>query len=669
MYSIIVLFLTNFLLVTVMTVTSAASSPASSGNPVHLAPDRVLFHGAEIREMIIPGTPTMELGGDMQQWDVRKIQHQQRHRFIQSRKNTRLRALNFMGSESGDLVTVWDGNTTIIGPQPKKHAHHKKKKKRSHHHSSTDGQRSTPAHTVLILYDYRPAQLYGKLGQIYAIMLRNLLGHFQGLQVTMLPVDQYTGGQIDGFDVTFYLGSYYDNPIPSSFLQDVLTTERTLVWFKYNIWQLAWNDPTDFSSHFGFAFYGLRGLEEQPTISNPEPGFFDTVLYKGQAMTKYYSYDANTDTVYSDPDLGATQVVNPDLTQIFSEIRNSATGELLPYVIKGGNLWYFADIPFSYIDSRDRYLVLCDLLHDLLNRNHPEMHNALVRLEDLNAQVRPSTVKKLSRYLHKHHIPFALAVVPFYRDPLGINNDGYPEEIHLEDAHNLRKALRYALRKGGSLLMHGYTHQYESIPNPSTAVSTDDFEFWNIVENRPVDEDSRGWVLNRLDNGLDEFASVGYQPWCWETPHYQASPVAYRTFPERFAITYQRMVYYTSEYPVLTPGDPDADIMAGQFFPYPIYQDYYGQRIVPENLGNIEYDLSDIDPTSYYNYTPADILTNADYTLVVRDGMGAFFFHPFLLEKELHVPGFHDFQEVIKGLQHRGYHFIDAQDIFAGGNP
>jgi len=48
----------------------------------------------------------------------------------------------------------------------------------------------------------------------------------------------------------------------------------------------------------------------------------------------------------------------------------------------------------------------------------------------------------------------------------------------------------------------------------------------------------------------------------------------------------------------------------GQIFPYQIISDYYGQRVLPESLGNIEYNISNIDPTSNYNYTWQDIVTN-----------------------------------------------------------
>src|SRR5262245_13132058 len=47
----------------------------------------------------------------------------------------------------------------------------------------------------LILYDSNPTYPYNKLGQAYAIMLRNLLGHF-ATQVDFLPIENYTPGAI-----------------------------------------------------------------------------------------------------------------------------------------------------------------------------------------------------------------------------------------------------------------------------------------------------------------------------------------------------------------------------------------------------------------------------------------------------------------------------------------
>ena len=48
--------------------------------------------------------------------------------------------------------------------------------------------------------------------------------------------------------------------------------------------------------------------------------------------------------------------------------------------------------------------------------------------------------------------------------------------------------------------------------------------------------------------------------------------------------------------------------------------------MLPESVGNIEYDISAIDASSSFNYTWQDLMTNAKYGLVVRDGFTSFFF-------------------------------------------
>ena len=175
--------------------------------------------------------------------------------------------------------------------------------------------------------------------------------------------------------------------------------------------------------------------------------------------------------------------------------------------------------------------------------------------------------------------------------------------------------------------MHGYTHQYDATPNRYTAVSADDYEFWNIVQNTPVAEDtSITWASNRLKAGVKELATKKIVPFAWEMPHYQGSPNAYAATVQQFHTTYQRVVYYTSagNQMNLDPTDPHRDFAVGQFFPYIIESDYYGQRVLPENLGNIEYDISYIDPTSNVVYTWQDLYTNAQYARIIRDGFASF---------------------------------------------
>src|SRR5262249_45776090 len=157
---------------------------------------------------------------------------------------------------------------------------------------------------------------------------------------------------------------------------------------------------------------------------------------------------------------------------------------------------------FSYIGPRDRYLVLADLLHDILGVEHPTNHRAMVRLEDVGAMVSVQAMKTLSDYLWTRHIPYSVAVIPKYVHPLGVSNDGVAQTVPLEQALNLKKSFDYAVARGGEIVMHGYTHQYTDIANQVSGVSGDDYEFWNMNSNLPVAEDSTEWSLDRYRAGL-----------------------------------------------------------------------------------------------------------------------------------------------------------------------
>jgi uncharacterized protein YdaL len=506
---------------------------------------------------------------------------------------------------------------------------------------------------ALIVYDAPTGTTYEKLGAAYAIMLRNLLGHFDGT-VEAIPVQNYTAGKVENYSTIFYLGVHYDNPLPASFLQDVSVTNKTVVWFRYNIWELAWNSAYNFTSRFGLNFTDLRGLNAAPTSANPAPGFFDTVTYKNKNFVKYYAYNSATGAINADPDIGVMQIVDPTKATSLVNILNSSTNEQAPYIARSGNFWYFADVPFSYIGPRDRYLVIADVLHDILGINHTESHQAMVRLEDVGALVDVQHMKTLGDSLFSRNIPYSIAAIPLYVDPLGKYNNGVPMTIPLSQASDLKNALNYALTQGGEIVQHGYTHQYGSRPNLHTAVSGDDFEFWDATNNTPLPEDSTAWAAERIQAGLNDLSANGYNPVAWETPHYHASALSAKAVPPIFPTAYQRAVYYTSDTPNFTAAQ-GKDFSVGQFFPYIIQRDYYGQRVLPENLGNIEYDISAIDPTSNIVYTWQDVYLNAQFALAVRDGFGSFFFHPFWLEEELNVSGLNDFQSLISAITNLGY--------------
>ena len=134
--------------------------------------------------------------------------------------------------------------------------------------------------------------------------------------------------------------------------------------------------------------------------------------YKGLDFVKYYQWDAGRNQINADPDLGHVEIADATKATKVVTIANPKLAKSVPYITRSGNFWYVADLPFSFIGPRDRYLVFADLLHDMMGSNHAFYHKAMVRLEDVGALVSVQTMKTLSDYLSSKAIPFSIAVIP-----------------------------------------------------------------------------------------------------------------------------------------------------------------------------------------------------------------------------------------------------------------
>src|SRR5215831_17175683 len=97
--------------------------------------------------------------------------------------------------------------------------------------------------STLVLYD--TTGQWGWLGELYAIMSANLASHFGSW--TAMPVASYQTGQLKQCTAAIYVGSTYDEPLPTAFLDDVYGTTTPVIWVYDNIWQLTARYP-NFSS-------------------------------------------------------------------------------------------------------------------------------------------------------------------------------------------------------------------------------------------------------------------------------------------------------------------------------------------------------------------------------------------------------------------------------------
>ena len=443
--------------------------------------------------------------------------------------------------------------------------------------------------TVAVVYDSQPDPRVG--AYIHALYLANLLTHFK-LHAALIPLSEYKRGQLSDYRAGFLVASELRTIVPPALLADIRATDRPFAWLGEHIDQLL--ATPEARRHYGFSFveYG-RDLD------------YRSVLYK-QILLPKPEYDLNV-----------VSIQDPDTAEVIATAINQKKVSS-PYVVKSGNFWYFADKPFSYMGEGTRYLVICDLLHDILGINHPSEMRAMVRIEDVSIDDDPEDLTKIADWLSDRHIPFAMAIIPIFRDP------AHSLEIRLGDRKSTVAAIHTMIALGGTPIMHGITHQVHG-------VSGDEYEFWDELGNRPVGGDSAEFVMRRLRMGFAECFANDIYPVAFEVPHYGASEIDYRTLGQVFSLFYER--------PMVVPDDTTAQIV-----PYPVV-DQYGRHIVPETLGYLPGD--DPDPLKVIQY--------ARNMRVVRDGIASFYFHPFLKQKLL--------EQVVQGISDLGYRFISLRDF------
>ncbi|MBL7262297.1 DUF2334 domain-containing protein [Paractinoplanes lichenicola] len=484
---------------------------------------------------------------------------------------------------------------------------------------------------TLVLYDTTGD--YGWMGEVHATQTANLSSHFGSW--TAAPVGSYKTGDLNAYTAVVYVGSTYDEPIPAAFLTDVAATTKPVTWLYDNIWQLT-ADPA-FAAGHGFTSGGFDYADVAE------------VTYKSQKLTRD---TRNKSGIMNLSITDATKVKT-----LASAVRPD--GSTFPWAITSGNFTYVSEIPFAYVTHDDRYLAFADLLFDSLGADTKEQHRGLVRIEDVGPDSDPDELRAVADYLSAEKVPFTVAVYTRYRDPKGVNNGGKAQDYTLLSKPKVVSALKYMQSKGGTLLMHGYTHQYGNLANPYDGVSANDFEFYaahvdendSVIYDGPVPGDSAAWATGRMVAAGLIFTAAGLgTPSIFEFPHYAGSAVDYQAVNSLFGKRYDRGLYFPG---VLTGAKPDYKRQFGQFFPYAV-RDVYGSVVVPENIGNIE-------PDSFNNHParlPSDLIASAQRNLVVRDGVASFFYHPYL--------GTDYLKQVVTGVKAQGYTFVTANSMIAG---
>ncbi len=429
--------------------------------------------------------------------------------------------------------------------------------------------------------------------------LSTLLGHFNATG-RVLGVNEYVPHTFSRYDLVFFIGFNAVYTPPARFEDDVLSSTTPVIWMDTGFKEFS--SRADVKKKYGFTVSHIDSLS-----------VFDVVRAGNNTFTK------------GEPNINMIEIADRKKVTVTATALSSARHWEVPYAVRSGNLLYFADCPFASATETDRYLYFADLLHDLLRQPHDPSHSALIRIEDVNPLENPAKLREIADILSSRNIPFLVGVIPFYVS----RTEGI--RVSLSDKPDLVDALKYMVQNGGTIVMHGVTHQYRGI----TAV---DYEFWDETTNHAIREETAEGIAQKLDMGIQEFMKNGIYPLVWETPHYTASVKLYETVSKYFSTAMEQRL-----------AIEDAD--AGQYFPYMINKDLYGQRIIPENLGYVP-----LDPDPAVGKAAVQrIIASAKVNLAVRDGFASNFFHAFV---DLDL-----LKEIVDGVQALGYTYMDVKDL------
>ncbi|MBE7123097.1 DUF2334 domain-containing protein [Bacillus cereus] len=264
--------------------------------------------------------------------------------------------------------------------------------------------------------------------------------------------------------------------------------------------------------------------------------------------------------------------------------------------------------------------------------------SAYLRLEDVHPAVDVTQLQEIAELLKEKKLPYMITVIPVYKDP----NTG--KTVHLKDNPELVNVLRFMQDNGGSIVMHGYTHQFYD------SETGEGFEFWDVKTDQPIrqpnhekpktkddfhsTEDYNKYVENgkafeekyikeHIEKGITELVEAKLYPIAFEAPHYTMSQKGYEILSHYFS-TYvgQLQLNDTTWKSMHSPAYTSTPSFL------------HGMKLMPETVGFIE------------EGKPQDIAKMKERALSITklsDGIIGAFYHPYL--------GVTPLKEVLKELE------------------
>lgn len=391
----------------------------------------------------------------------------------------------------------------------------------------------------------------------------NIINHLKELlyifnsNVVERYINSYEQGDISKYDSVFIIN--IQNDIANNeFLEDLSKYENKIYWIGDKI-----QNYLDYSNK-----YDIKYISQNNNITR--------LIYKENEIVIDVGYSFNI----------------VESSAKYSTIATMSDGyNSYPYIINEQNLYYISrwDLGNGYI--------LADSLNDFYYINKFNEGEIFVRIEDVHPFRDTEDLREVADYLYTENVPFIIALIPTYVDheTKTINTlDMVPEFI---------ETIQYMQAKGGTVILHGYTHQLGE-----EEISGEGYEFWDIENNVPIDEDIETYIRDRVLSGLRLCIENGIYPLGFEAPHYAMNIDGYKVLKKYFSTYVGQFQNNNKKFATST-------------FPYIIRDSDTFNIFIPENLGYIDKD--DI-------FAVEKIKENFEKLSMVRGYTGGFFYHPYL---------------------------------------
>lgn len=397
--------------------------------------------------------------------------------------------------------------------------------------------------------------------------------------------------------------------------------------------------PNDFASATHVVYYGEKPKQIKPTVLSGIDAFPGPVLAIGENAEQILRFsklrfasggkisavstDRRKKIVISTTDI--KQIEHPEEAVVW--LYGHRDKDSFPIFVQVSSRdYYFAST--SFIDSvvGDYF---ADLLHEVFPNDHPHVHLAYVRLEDIHPQTEPERLLEVGEYLIQRNIPFLLAVIPVYISP----ETG--KKVYFSESPKLVEILRYLQDNGGTIIAHGYTHQYRE------SETGEGFEFWDVENDqmiismdpkaeveriktrdyfanekdfdkymKTIKQKERTYIENRLRDSIYELVRYGLYPLGFEPPHYTMSQQGYSIVSEYFSSFFGKLQLEDDYWKVM---DSPPFVTTGE--------QWNQMTIYPETIGFV-------DPT--LPNAVQRVNDQIQRSMIVRDSVIGGFYHPYL---------------------------------------